>query len=559
MPSVILDAFARPMTSFGGSGTGALYGKTADDQRLRPEPPNHFDDYMNLMGSWNWRSLVSEKRAVSTRGIVASALLQKAEYLSASDWRTFFPGEDSAYGDQVEQLLEDTSQLVCTRGPRYDWDTFWTLVFLAAEVDGGCFVGLTGNADGWPLLQPLEAHRIGQRSYGAAVDRATSAGIVKEDSAFTVVTAADGTTSEIKTPYVGLKIANGIIYNRAGAEVAYRVLGATADEDQDVSARDMIHIAPPRWFSEGRPLGKIVPGLLSVVALEIARQSQLDQQMIDSKLTAIVTNATGKQDITKQLLGQNGGSPITPAGTNPELVERGQFRYLKTGEGTTPWSSTRPSNEWMNFDERMAAAAINPFWRIEMLDPTALRGAATRAFQDQINTKIRASYKPFLQPIKRARRYQISKFTKLGMLPDHPEFLKVGVTQPPDFIVDRNSAIVDIAMVRAGADSMPNLHRRAGMRSDEVLNQQARYIYQKHKAAQKWSKDGLKINPEELGTLVQRGDVSRIEQLAAAVKDGVIAPGTDVDNLGRDMLDLPPAPAGAPAPVAPSAPQNPPA
>lgn len=541
MPSAILDWTGRPMAQFSG-GSGALYARSAADNRLRPAPRNHFDDYLALLGSWNWRSLVSEARGVSTRGLIAGALLQKFEYLSASEWRTFHPGEDSDYGDQVEQLLEDTSHMCCTRGPRYDWVTFWTLMGLASEVDGGAFLLLTANQDGWPLLQPFEAHRIGTRTLGEQV--------VKPDSAFTTLTAADGTTSEISTPYADLKIVNGIIYNRAGAEVAFRVLGAAPDEDQDISARDMIHIAPPRWFSEGRPLGKIVPGLMDILAVGLAREAQLSQNIIDSKLTGVVSNAAGKQDITKQLLNQDPG-PQTPTGTNAEVIETGMFRYVKTGEQVTPWQSQRPSDQWMNFDERMCASAINPFWRIEMLDPTALRGAATRAFQDQINTKIAASFRPFKLPIQRVRRYQISKFTKLGMLPDHVDFLKCGVTQPPDFVVDRNSAIVDLAMVRAGADSMPNLQRRAGLRPEEVLNQQARWIYQRYKTAKKWSKDGLKILPEELGNLKQRGDTNQIDQLALAVGDGVIAPSTDVDNLARAMLDLPPAASDANAPVVP--------
>ncbi|HCE07391.1 MAG TPA: hypothetical protein DEQ40_02090 [Oxalobacteraceae bacterium] len=542
MPSAILDWTGRPMASFAGAGSGNLYARSPDDNRLRPTPRNHFDDYVALLGSWNWRSLVSEARGVSTRGLIAGALLQKAEYLGASDWRTYYPGEDSDYGDKVEQLLEDTSHLCCTRGPRYDWDTFWTLMFLAAEVDGGAFILLTGNADGWPLIQPFEAHRIGQR--------ANSAGAVKAGSATTTVTADDGTTSVITTPYVDLKIDNGIIYNRAGAEVAFRVLGATEAEDQDVSARDMIHVAPPRWFSEGRPLGKIVPGLMDIIAVGLARDSQLSQQIIDSKLTAIVRNATGKQDITRQLLNQGPGNQ-TANGTNAELVETAQFRYLKTGEDAQPWSTQRPSDQWMNYDERMAASAINPFWRIEMLDPTALRGAATRAFQDQINTKIRSSFKPFRLPIQRVRRYQISKFTKIGMLPDHVDFLKCGVTQPPDFVVDRNSAIVDIAMVRAGADNMPNVLRRSGIRPEENLNAQARWLYQRHKFAQKWSRDGLKIQPDELGNLKQRGDNDPIDKLVSAVGGGVIAPGTDVNDIARGMLDLPPAPAGTPTPDVP--------
>lgn len=543
MPSAILDWTGRPMAAFAGGGSGNLYARSADDNRLRPPPRNHFDDYIALLGSWNWRSLVSEARGVSTRGLIAGALLQKAEYLGASDWRTFYPGEDSEYGDQVESLLEDTSHLCCTRGPRYDWDTFWTLMFLAAEVDGGAFILLTGNADGWPLIQPFEAHRIGQR--GGAGDM-----LVKASDATTPVTKDDGTTEIIKTPYVDLKISNGIIYNRGGAEVAYRVLGATAAEDQDISARDMIHVAPPRWFSEGRPLGKIVPGLMDIIAVGLARDSQLSQQIIDSKLTAIIKNATGKQDITRQLITPSPGSQ-TATGTNAELIETGQFRYLKTGEDATPWATARPSDQWMNYDERMAASAINPFWRLEMLDPTALRGAATRAFQDQINTKIRASFKPFKLPMQRVRRYQISKFTKIGMLPDHVDFLKCGVTQPPDFVVDRNSAIVDIAMVRAGADNMPNVLRRSGIRPEENLNAQARWLYQRHKFAQKWSRDGLKIQPDELGTLKQRGDNDPIDKLGGAVGSGLIAPGTDVNNIAREMLDLPPAPAGTPVPDVP--------
>lgn len=531
MPSDILDWTGRPMASFSGAGSGNLYARTPDDNRLRPAPRNHFDDYIALLGSWNWRSLVSEARGVSTRGLIAGALLQKAEYLGASDWRTYYPGEDSEYGDQVESLLEDTSHLCCTRGPRYDWDTFWTLMFLAAEVDGGAFIGLTGNADGWPLIQPFEAHRIGQRS---------ADGMVKANSAITRITGDDGAISVINTPYVDLKICNGIIYNRAGAEVAYRVLGETAQEDQDISARDMIHVAPPRWFSEGRPLGKIVPGLMDIIAVGLARDAQLSQQIIDSKLTAIIKNATGKQDITRQLLMQGGIPNQTSAGTNAELVETAQFRYLKTGEEATPWQSQRPSDQWMNYDERMAASAINPFWRIEMLDPTALRGAATRAFQDQINTKIRSSFKPFKLPMQRVRRYQISKFTKIGMLPDHVDFLKCGVTQPPDFVVDRNSAIVDIAMVRAGADSMPNLLRRSGLRPEEVLNQQGRYLYQKAKAALKWSRDGVKISPDQLGTMAQRGDQSRIDEIGTAVRAGALTPSTEIEQTVRSALELPP-------------------
>ena len=106
-------------------------------------------------------------------------------------------------------------------------------------------------------------------------------------------------------------------------------------------------------------------------------------------------------------------------------------------------------------------------------------------------------------------------------------------------------------MVRAGADNMPNVLRRSGIRPEENINAQARWLYQRHVIAKKWSKDGLTINPDDLGNLKQRGDNDPIDQLVSAVGGGVIAPGTDVNNIARRMLDLPPAPAGTPIPDVP--------
>lgn len=531
MPATILDAFGRP-AEYLSTRSGVLFARDQADERLRPRQPNHFADYMALLGSWDWRSLVSESRAIGSRGLVAAALLQKADYVSASEWRPFFAGEDSAYGDQAEQLIEDTNHIVCTRGPRYDWATLWRLGILSVAADGAFFVLLTSSPEGWPLLQPLEAHRIGQRdNFGKLVVSGSAMTSIRDDS---------GEIVQISTPYEGLKIVDGIIYNRAGAEVAYRVLGPTAAEDEDVSARDMIHVGPPRWFSEGRPSPQIAPGLLSLLAVDLARQAQLDQQIIDSKMTLIETNETGRRDPIRDLVNPQVAA-TTAAGTTPDVLERGGIRYVKTGGSKMEaFSSARPSTQWMEFDERSAATAIAAIgWRLEMLDPTALRGAATRAFQDQINTQILGTFKSFRHAVQRCTRYRIAKYTQIGQLPDNPDFMRWGVAPPPEFVVDRNSALVDLQMVRAGADSMPNLHRRAGLLSDEVLNQQARWLYKQFMAAKKWSRDGLRITPEQLGNTSQRGDTSRITDIGTAVRAGAITPSEEIEQEVRTSLDLP--------------------
>lgn len=505
MPSVILDGFGRPAQVNGG---GQLYARTQDDARLRPPPGWHFDDYISLLSAGRWKNLVSESRAIGSRGMVSAAIAQKADYVSGSGWRPFFTGDDTEYGEAAESLLEDTRNLCCTRGPRYDWRTFWRLGVVASALDGGFFVLLTQNKDGWPLLQPLEAHRIGQRGGGAG-------GIVAKGSAFSRAKIDDeGGTEIIETPYTGLRIINGIIYNQAGAEVAYRVLGETPDHDEDISARDMVHVGAPRWFSEGRPIPQIAPALLDLLGVDLARSAQLDQQVINSKLTLIETNETGRRDPVKDLVNPPFTMP-TLNNTAPEVIERGHIRYVKQGGSIQAHKSDTPGSGWMEFDLRTAATAIAAIgWRLEMLDPSALRGAATRAFQDQVNTLIGNTFSEFEHAVARCTRYRVAKFTKRGDLPVHSEFLKWGVTPPPEFVVDRNSTRIDIEAVAAGADAMPFLHRRGGHRPQQVLTAQAKYVALKKQIAAKYG-----VEESELGNTDNAQTSDNVDR-ATATPDG---------------------------------------
>ena len=526
MPSAILPAFSRP--AYGGGNI--LFARDEADERMRPTPPNHFADYLALLGTYPWQQLVSQSRAVGSRGIVAAALLQKADYVSASDWRAYFTGADRAYGKTAQQLLEDTNHLVCTRGERYDWITLWKLALLATHTDGGVFLLLTKSESGWPLLQPIEAHRVGSRG---------TDGEVKPNSAWTEIRDPNDpfTPRLIATPYVSLRIVNGIIYNASGAEVAYRVLGQTPEGDQDVSARDMIHIAPPRWFSEGRPAPMIAPGLLSLLGLELARSAQLDKHIHSAQLIAVNQNETGRAiDAAKNAIMGGGPATVGDATKAPELVGRGTFKYIKNGNGLKPWETNTPGTEWNLYDEKMLAAAINTFWRVEMLDPKELGGRNALLVQDAVNTHLKQAFLQFHQACRRATRYRIACYIQLKLLPDHPEFMAWEITPPPEVVTDRNASLVDIALVRAGAMSMPDLHRRAGTRPEIVGRQQATWLKMLDELA-----DEFDVDVNRLANLNQRGDQSPLTQLSDAVKSGAITHDLTVENAARDELGIPPA------------------
>lgn len=493
VPGFLYDGYGRQ--AYWGGG-GVLHQRTAEDDRLRPRPANHFADYIALLSPWRYRELVSECRSIASRGIVSAILEQKADYIAASHYCPRFLGTDSDYGAKALEALQSALQICNVRGNRFDWRTTWRLSVPTRATDGSFFVLLTEWGDsGWPALQVLEGHRIGQRD--------AMGGIVGADDALTMLVADDGSSQEVRGAYVGLRIHNGVIYNAAGTEVAYRVLGGSKDEDEDISARDMIHVARPRRFSEGRPAPEMATAILDFLAIDLAQTCQLDQQIQDSRLTLIETNATGKYDAGAAFSGPPRTG--TPLGTPTTIEERAQTRFVKSGMTLTPHEATRPSDQWMNFDWRVlqrAAASIR--WRAEMLDPSKLGGAANRSFQDQVNTCIHDEFAIDAPAATRAVRYFVAKLTALGVIPKHAEWQSWGIAPPPWFEVDRASARLDLEDVAAGRVPMSVLHGRDGHTTAEVYNQRAN-AYELALAVQKQhAKVPLEYILGDLGMTAQR-------------------------------------------------------
>jgi hypothetical protein len=460
VPGFLFDAYSRPAVF---QSQGVLYKRTHADDRLRPRPLNHFADYIALLSPQRYRELVSECRAAATRGLLAALLEQKADYVAASGFRPRFLGNDSAWGAVALTALEDALKICNLRGSRFDWRSSWRLAVPTRATDGRFFVLLTKWESGWPALQFLEGHRIGQR------DNCT--GVVGATDALTTIVAEDGSARQVRGAYSGLAINNGVITNEVGTEVAYRVLGATPEKDQDISARDLIQVASPQRYSEGCPVPDVARALMDFLALDTAQTCQLDQQIADAKLTFLETNETGRQDPALALAGMSSARALD--GTPTEMVERGSYRYLKSGTGRLEaHESERPSDQWMNFDARVASrAAAAVRWRVEMLDPSALKGAATRAFQDQINTSIVDEFATIAPAAVRVLGYFTSCLIGLKVIPKSSEWMMWGVAPPPWF--DRASSKIDIEDVAAGRLPMTVLHARDGHTTAEVYTARA--------------------------------------------------------------------------------------
>ncbi len=499
MASSVLQGFRNLSAAVAGIFTGrSMYPAVSEEtDRRRPPHPDMARDMADLLPQPRFRQAVSDCRWLGVASdVIGGALQQKIDYVGASGYATHFTGTDRAWGEQTEEMFTQLDTYCCTRGDRFNWKTIWGLTISHRATDGGVFFNLTETDTGWPLVQPIEAQRIGSRD-----DEPT----VKSKSARSWKRGDDGRLTRIYTPYGGLRIFSGIIYDDSGREVAYRVLGSEDDgsEDVDVSAQDMVHIARPRWFSEGRPMPEMAVSVLALQDIHLARQAQLTKHIHSARQIGVAKNEAGtavQQRLSDPL------ATRTPLGSATRVVEEGNFTYIKHRDDITPWDTKTPGGEWMAYDDKVVASALHGIrWRFEMADPSGLKGANTRGFADQINTLMLEEF-GFLAPyILRVRRWQVAKLVQLGRLPASEQWWRIGVTPPPEFSPDPGRSITsELEAVRAGAQSMPNIHRRWGQRPRDVLNEQADFLLLRREIAQ-----AKGLTPEEtaqLGTLAQPGD-----------------------------------------------------
>lgn len=489
----LFDSFGRTI-NYGGLNTKGLYDSPQDDG-LRIPRPNLSQDIAMLLSRERHRMLISDARyIVSTFPLVGGALEQKADYVNQAGWSPVFRGRDQDWGKAARQALVDAHAAVNVRGPLFPWDHTWRIASMSPDIDGGCFCIFGVTESGFPQLQFLEAHRIGSR---VAHEREVQSG-----------------------PYRGLRIVNGIIYNALGREVAYRVLGATPDQDREISARDMMHVAVPRWFSDGRPFPMVAYSILDWYDAKEARGFQRVKQKVNSALTIVETTPDGKppgNGVAEALRKQRAAGDTSNTLSSPLYQELagGLIRYVKSGAGDIKsHADNTPGDGWLRFDERIVQGAMYGMgWRSEMLDLSKLSGAPTRGFQDQINTTIYARWLGIRPFVLRAELYILARLIERGDIPDHPEWWMWDYIPPAEFTVDGGrSNKADLDNVRAGTDSIPAIVGRFGRTAEEVLREQAEYLQLKNRIAAEYN-----ISPAELGTLAQPGLVpSALESEAAS-------------------------------------------
>jgi len=193
------------------------------------------------VNQYDWYTLLSDSRKLYCNlGPVTGAIDDKATYAVGRAWNAKYCGKDPKGLAAEKWVNEMWFPMADARGPMFDFKTDLFLQSVCIDRDGEIYVYLTEGEDGWPQIQLLPAHMIGDRD-------GSDNCFVKEG------------------PYRGLKQIQGVVTNDVGRAVAYHVLGETFKEDKYISARDLIQVFDPRWPDQVRGFPVFMLALLEGV------------------------------------------------------------------------------------------------------------------------------------------------------------------------------------------------------------------------------------------------------------------------------------------------------
>jgi len=367
---------------------GYKFMEAARPSRQRPWQTSAARDLDDLVSLADHSTIIgASRRLFANEGIIKGAVEGKASYSVGASFIPEYQGPDPQWGAAAKEWLLNWFSICSTQGPVFDWQTILYLLSVGIDRDGDSFLLLTEQS-GVPAVQLVPAHRVGQRD---SKPRVESGG------------------------YRGLRIRKGVISNRVGRPVAYRVLGDTPAEDKDVSARDLLHLFEPVYAEACRGLPLFSHAINAFRDMAEANEREMAAMLLISSLGFIEYNEHGGPDFDNPLLQYDSdGTPSCLA------MESGMVKFYKSGDGSRleELSANRPGPNYQAFHDRLIRSAlVGTGWPLSLVNMSDGNGTADRisllqgrkAVQDRQHL-----LKPFA---KRIITYALGKAIDSGILP----------------------------------------------------------------------------------------------------------------------------------------------
>lgn len=474
----LVDQFGRPFN------IQRKFARAAEQTPQRPYEPVQIGDIGDLIKTYDWRTLLSaSRRLFANMGLPKGAIIQKANYSVGRAWDARYKGTNHKWGAQAEEWLKEQFYPMCSvRGPMFDFKTDLHIDSISIDRDGDFFILLTESETGFPQIQRLGAHRVGQRSNIQKVE---------------------------KGPYKNLRINNGIILNKVGRPVAYRVLGEDPEgaQDEDISARDLIHVFNPFWYEQQRGLPAAMHAIDKLLTSLRSEEWEEMAMLMVSSIGLIEYNEHGMADpddpanffTAPTTEGQSGITTSTFAG--------GSVRHFKANSGAKLESikHDRPGDLWEKFQDRLARHFIAGMdWSYAFAwKPAEFNSVSQRVELEKMQKAIEDRQDLLRMPAKRMINYAIAKAIKNGVLPKCDDWFKFDFNMPTKFSIDRGrESAARINEFKVGALNMTTWVGELGRTYEEQIRERCTEIAQRQIIKKEIEdKFGITIDPRELSMM----------------------------------------------------------
>jgi len=314
---------------------------------------------------------------------------------------------------------------------------------------------LTENAEGYPLIQIVEAHRIRTRSSENVV---------------------------VGGPFDGAPIIDGVIVDRYRRPIAYRIADDNGNPIEDISARDMLLTFQPRFASQVRGFPELAAAVFPMQDLQESRGFELLAQKAASAWALIEENESGSSDTAKSVIKTAVTRDSTTQQKTASMVEKlegGSIRYFKAGSQSklSAFSYDRPGANVMAYQEQVlrdvfAGMGWSHFFT---LDPSKVGGASMRIIVERINRTIRVKQRMAAKAARRVHGYAVAKLMKIGVLPWNDDWFKWEYQFPAEITADKKyDSDVTIQELAAGVTTLQREAARRGQYWEDIQDQRRR-------------------------------------------------------------------------------------
>lgn len=305
---------------------------------------------------WSRQQLLARARKLyANDGLARGALNDVARYSVGSGLVPQAQTDDEEWNDAAEAYWREWCKVADVSG-RFNFNRMQRILSIATDRDGDIGLVLVKSATGFPQVQLVEAHRIG-----------------------------DGTDPSGKQPD-GSEWFDGVKLDPYGKALAYRVVATDSSgvkEVKDVPASDFILMFDPERADQARG----VTALYHAINNLHDRKDILDFEKIgvkrDSATWAKLKTATGEADPAEW-----DSEEVTVDGKKITFSEArgGEVRVIATDEELDPWESNRPSPAFTGFLDHLvrdiATGLGVPYefvWNPERLSGTSQRFVLEKA------------------------------------------------------------------------------------------------------------------------------------------------------------------------------------